>query len=49
MDDYLKLKLDVLYRDLSIEEAKKRFDELKQRGEVKLPPEKPKRKLIKNV
>jgi hypothetical protein len=31
----LKLKLDMVYRDLPIEEAQKRFDELGQAPEVK--------------
>jgi hypothetical protein len=43
----LKLKLDMVYRDLPIEEAQKKFEELKV-----VPPEtveapKPKRKTIK--
>jgi hypothetical protein len=31
----LKLKLDMVYRDLPIEEAQKRFDEIGQAPEVK--------------
>jgi hypothetical protein len=30
MDKFLKLKLEVVYRGLSIEQAHQRFDELKQ-------------------
>ncbi len=47
MDNYLKLKLEVVYRDLPIEQARQRFEELKAQGTPKLPPEKPKRKVRK--
>ena len=51
----LKLKLDMVYRDLPIEEAQKRFDELGQAPDVKAEepvetnelPKKPKRKVVK--
>ena len=48
----LKLKLDMVYRDLPVEEAQKRFDELTNVPEVKpLEPigtvQKPKRKVVK--
>ena len=52
----LKLKLDMVYHDLPIEEAQKRFDELGQAPEVKadepvetkeLPRTKHRRKVVK--
>jgi len=42
MDNYLKLKLQVVYKDLPIEQARSRFDDLKAQS---LPPTPKKRKL----
>jgi hypothetical protein len=46
MDKLLKLKLEILYRDLPIEQARQRFEELKQ-----IPPrteqEKPKKRKLR--
>jgi hypothetical protein len=44
MDNFLKLKLEVVYRGLSIEQARQRFNELKEGPK---PTIKPKRKLKK--
>ena len=44
IDKFLKLKLEVVYRGLSIEEARQRFEELKK---VELAPVKKSRKLKK--
>jgi hypothetical protein len=60
MDALLKLKLDMVYRDLSMEEAQKRFSELTSSAsepaeaptEIKtkeLAKTKPKRKVVKAV
>lgn len=48
-DSLLKLKLDMVYRDLPVEEAQKRYAELAgpPPAEVPPPPPKPKRKIIK--
>lgn len=44
----LRLKLDMVYRDLPAEEAQKKFDELNVAPEVNaLEPVKPKRKTVK--
>jgi hypothetical protein len=48
----LRLKLDMVYRDVSAEEAQKRYAELTQAPEKKAPTEittvkKPKRKTVK--
>ena len=34
MDKYLKLKLELAYRDLSVEQARQFFDQLKEAPEV---------------
>jgi hypothetical protein len=47
MDNYLKLKLEVVYRGLPIEQARQRFEEMKQQAIPVLPPEKQKRKIKK--
>jgi hypothetical protein len=44
MDSYLKLKLELAYKDLPIEQARSRFDELKA---VNLPPPPPVRRKIR--
>jgi hypothetical protein len=44
MDKFLKLKLEVVYRGLPIDQARQRFEELKQEG---VPIIKPSRKLKK--
>jgi hypothetical protein len=44
MDNFLKLKLEVVYRGLPIDQARQRFNELK---ELPAPVLKPKRKLKK--
>jgi hypothetical protein len=41
MDSYLKLKLELVYKDLPIEQARSRFDELN------LPPPPPPRRKIR--
>lgn len=45
----LRLKLDMVYRDLPVEEAQKKFEELSQAPEEKAlePVAKPKRKTVK--
>lgn len=45
----LRLKLDMVYRDLPAEEAQKKFEELTQAPDVKAlePVQKPKRKVVK--
>lgn len=47
-DSLLKLKLDMVYRDLPVEEAQKRYAELMgPPPEAPAPRPKPKRKIIK--
>ena len=50
-DNLLKLKLDMVYRDLSMEEAQKRFSELIPAAAPAPAAEKPKpkRKVVKAV
>jgi len=44
MDNFLKLKLEVVYRGMPIDQARQRFNELKEQP---VPVLKPKRKLKK--
>lgn len=41
MDKYLKLKLEMVYRGMPIEQVRQRFDELKAGEPPQLPPEIP--------
>lgn len=45
MDKLLKLKLQILYQGLPIEQARQLFDEIK--GVVPPPPEKPKKRKLR--
>jgi hypothetical protein len=60
MDKHLRLKLDMVYRNLSTEEAQKRYDELTapppveeappaEAAEEPAPPPKPKTKIKRSV
>ena len=41
MDKFLKLKLEMVYRGMPVEQVRQRFDELKAREPPQMPPEVP--------